>query len=177
MRNTGKGQKINCVKEMEPIEEKITEEVNQSISRWKHKEGNLIMVLHAVQGHYGYIPWNISKHLAVELSVPLARIYEVITFYNYFNLEPPADYTFSVCTGTACHLKGAPSIISELRKVLKIQPKSVYSVDRTYKLEEVRCIGCCGLAPAITVNGEVQGRIKPENLSAKVDDIAQNKNS
>ncbi len=162
---------------MEPIEEKVTGEVKKSVSRWKNKEGNLIMILHAVQEHYGYMPWNIAKFLASEMAVPMARIYEVISFYNYFNLEPPAEYTFSVCTGTACHLKGAPALITELKRVLKIQPRSAYSEDRLYKLEEVRCIGCCGLAPAITVNGEVQGRIKPEIVESKVEDLTKDEKS
>ncbi len=159
---------------MEPLEERVTEEVNQNINKWKDKEGNLIMVLHMIQEHYGYIPWNISKYLASELSVPLARIYEVITFYNYFNLEPPAEFTFAVCTGTACHLKGAPQILSELRKTLAIKAGGAYSEDRKYKVEEVRCIGCCGLAPAITVNGEVHGRIKAEKISSQVNDFTEN---
>lgn len=158
---------------MEPLEERVTDEINRDIRQWKDKEGNLIMILHMVQEHYGYIPWNISKYLSSELSVPLARIFEVITFYNYFNLEPPATYTFSVCTGTACHLKGAPQIISELRRSLKIQTGSSYSEDREYKVEEVRCIGCCGLAPAITVNGEVKGRIKPEMVEGILEDISK----
>jgi NADH-quinone oxidoreductase subunit E len=156
---------------MEATEEKVTPQVRQSLERWKDKEGNLIMVLHAIQEHYGYIPWNIAKYLAGELSVPLARIFEVITFYNYFNLEPPAEYTFSVCTGTACHLKGAPLILSEIRKELKIKSDTAYSDDRKYKIEEVRCIGCCGLAPAVTINGEVHGRIKAEEVSTKVNEL------
>ena len=156
---------------MEATEEKVTEQVRKSLKRWKDKEGNLIMVLHAIQEHYGYIPWNIAKYLATELSVPLARIYEVITFYNYFNLEPPARFTFSVCTGTACHLKGAPQILSELRKELKIVTGTAYSEDRNFKLEEVRCIGCYGLAPAITINGEVHGRIKTEDIPARVQEL------
>ena len=158
---------------MEATEEKVTDQVRQSLERWKDKEGNLIMVLHAIQEHYGYIPWNIAKYLASELAVPLARIYEVITFYNYFNLEPPAEYTFAVCTGTACHLKGAPLILTELRKELNIRMDTAYSEDRKYKLEEVRCIGCCGLAPAININGEVHGRIKTEEISTRVNDLTR----
>jgi NADH-quinone oxidoreductase subunit E len=149
---------------MEKLHEEITDEVRAILTKWKPKEGNLIMILHGVQQHYGYVPWNISKFLASELSVPLARIFEVVTFYNFFNLEAPADFKISVCTGTACHIKGAPALLQGLKKQLKINPRAQYSEDRKYKVEEVRCVGCCGLAPAIVVNEEVFGRLKPEDI-------------
>ena len=161
---------------METIQEEITDELKAIIETWKPVEGNLIMILHDVQQHYGYVPWNISKYLANELSVPLARIFEVITFYNYFNLEPPADYKISVCTGTACHLKGAPSIYQNLRSQLKIAPSNAYTDDRKFKVEEVRCVGCCGLAPAIVVNEEVHGRLKPEDTKEILNNILDGNN-
>jgi NADH-quinone oxidoreductase subunit E len=160
---------------MEALQEKITDELNAIIERWKSEEGNLIMILHGVQEHYGYVPWNISKFLANALSVPLARIYEVITFYNYFNLEPPADYKISVCTGTACHLKGAPAIYQGLRRKLGISQSSLYTEDKKYKVEEVRCVGCCGLAPAIVVNGEVHGRLKPDDVEEVLSNLSEEK--
>jgi len=156
---------------MESTKEEITDKLKEILETWKPVEGNLLMVLHDVQEHYGYVPWNISKFLASELSVPLARIYEVITFYNYFNLEPPADYKISVCTGTACHLKGAPSIYQKLKSQLKIAPSKQYTDDRKFKVEEVRCVGCCGLAPAIVVNEHVHGRLKPENTQEILEKI------
>ncbi len=149
---------------METIKEELAPEVYEIIEKWKNKQGNLIMILHAIQGHYGYIPRNIAMFLSEQLSIPLARIYEVITFYNFFNLEPPADFTISICTGTACHLKGAPTILESFKKKLNIKVSENYSIDRKYKVEEVRCIGCCGLAPAIMVNGEVIGKVKPEQV-------------
>jgi NADH-quinone oxidoreductase subunit E len=142
---------------METLHEEVSDELRTILDKWKPKEGNLIMILHGVQQHYGYIPWNISNFLANELSVPLARIFEVITFYNFFNLEAPADYKVSVCTGTACHIKGAPKLLQGLKRKLGISPNSQYTEDRKYKVEEVRCVGCCGLAPAIVVNEEVLG--------------------
>jgi NADH-quinone oxidoreductase subunit E len=156
---------------METLHEEITDEVRAILTKWKPKEGNLIMILHGVQQHYGYVPWNISKFLASELSVPLARIFEVVTFYNFFNLEAPADFKISVCTGTACHIKGAPALLQGLKKQLKISPKGQYTEDRKYKVEEVRCVGCCGLAPAIVVNEEVFGRLKPEDIEPTLERI------
>lgn len=162
---------------MDVLHEEVTDELKAIIDRWKPEEGNLIMILHSVQEHYGYVPWNISKFLANALSVPLARIFEVITFYNYFNLEPPADYKISVCTGTACHLKGAPTIYQGLRRQLGIGTDSLYTEDRKYKVEEVRCVGCCGLAPAIVVNGEVHGRLKPDDVKEIIEKVEEEKES
>lgn len=146
----------------EPIDNKLKE----IIAQWKNEEGNLIMVLHAVQSHYGYIPYNVAEYVAEGLGIPKARIYEVTTFYNYFNLEPPAKNTIAICMGTACYLKGAPALIDAVKKEIKLPANAQYTEDRNYKLEEVRCIGCCGLAPVITVNGEVHGRIKPEEIAS-----------
>ena len=113
--------------------------------------------------------------LAGEIKIPLARIYEVITFYNYFRLEPPAEFTIAVCTGTACYLKGAPKIIAAFKKELNIPLNGKYSPDKKYKVEEVRCIGCCGLAPAITVNEEVFGKVNPDNVKDILEKAAASK--
>jgi NADH-quinone oxidoreductase subunit E len=162
---------------METLHEEITDEIKLILEKWRLKEGNLIMILHGVQQHYGYVPWNISKFLASELAVPLARIFEVITFYNFFNLEAPADYKISVCTGTACHLKGAPALLQGIKRQLGISQLSQYSEDRKYKVEEVRCVGCCGLAPAIVVNEEVHGRLKTEDIEATLERISDKENA
>ncbi len=162
---------------METLHEEVTDEIRAILDKWKPKEGNLIMILHGVQQQYGYVPWNISKFLASELSVPLARIFEVITFYNFFNLEAPADYKISVCTGTACHIKGAPRILKGLKRQLAIGQNNEYSEDRKYKVEEVRCVGCCGLAPAIVVNEEVFGRLKEEDLEPTLTRITEKENA
>jgi len=155
-------------------QEEITDEVKQIIKTWKDQEGNLIMIFHGIQNAYGYVPRNVAMFVSEELNIPLAQIYEVITFYNYFNQEPPAEYTFSICTGTACYLKGAPKIIEALRKKLNMKGDSAYSEDRKFKIDEVRCLGCCGLAPVITINGEIHGKVKPEDIDGLVDDLLKN---
>ncbi len=148
--------------------EQITPEIQQKLAYWKDKAGNTIMILHAIQNQYGYVPRNISMYLANELNVPLARIYEVLTFYNYFKLEPPADNTIQICTGTACYLKGAGKIVDEFKKVLGIKTNEVYTEDRKFKIEEVRCIGCCGLAPVVSINEEIAGRLTPAQVAEMV---------
>jgi NADH-quinone oxidoreductase subunit E len=153
--------------------EHITPEIEAKLKQWKNKAGNVIMILHAIQDSYGYVPRNISMYLANELDVPLARIYEVLTFYNYFKLEPPADNTIQICTGTACYLKGAGKIVEEFRKILGIKPNESYTEDRKYKIEEVRCIGCCGLAPVVNINEDIVGRLKPEQVNEMIQKLQQ----
>ena len=146
----------------------ITDSLKKIVEEWRGREGNLIMIFHAIQKEYGYIPRNVAIYVSESLNVPLARIYEIITFYNYFNLEPPAANTVSVCMGTACYLKGAEDILVSFKKEMGIKGSSNYSEDRKYKIEEIRCIGCCGLAPVITFNGEVIGRVTLEDVPSIV---------
>jgi NADH-quinone oxidoreductase subunit E len=138
-------------------------EIKQLIQKWKNKEGNLIMILHEVQNHHGYIPRGLSLELSKELKMPLARIYEVITFYNYFKLVPPAKHHISVCMGTACYLKGAPEILKEIKNILHVE-EGHSTADGNFHLDIVRCLGCCGLAPVIMIDGKVHGKIKKSDI-------------
>jgi NADH-quinone oxidoreductase subunit E len=131
--------------------------------KWKNKEGNLIMVLHEIQNHFGYIPRSIAMNLSDVIDVPLARIYEVITFYNYFKLEPPGKFNIAVCMGTACYLKGAPDILNEIKERFGIDIGQT-TADGAFHLDAVRCLGCCGLAPVMAVNGEIHGKVKKNQV-------------
>lgn len=138
--------------------EQLDEKLKSLIGEWKDKEGSLIMVLHAVQNHFGYVPREVSLQLSRLLEVPLARIYEVITFYNYFKLEPPGKHKISVCLGTACYLKGAPVILEEVKSILSINEGET-TKDGMFHLDVVRCLGCCGLAPVMMVDDKVYGKV------------------
>lgn len=131
--------------------------------KWQSKRGSLIMILHEIQGRCGYIPRAVAMKLANVIDVPLARIYEVITFYNYFKLSPPGKFNISVCMGTACYLKGAADILKEIKERLDIEVGET-TPDGVFHLDEVRCLGCCGLAPVMTVNGEIHGKVKKEQV-------------
>ena len=143
--------------------QKLTNELISFINEWKSKEGNLIMVLHQVQEHYGYIPREIAFEVADLLDVPVAKIYGVITFYHLFKLTKPGRNRIAVCMGTACYLKGGEDIILELERQLGVGLNKV-TPDGEFSMEAVRCIGCCGLAPVMTVNGEVFGSVKIAQL-------------
>lgn len=143
--------------------QKLTPDLKTFIAAWKHKPGNLIMVLHRVQQSFGYIPREIAFEVADQLDVPLAKIYGVITFYNFFKLKQPGRNQIQVCMGTACYLKGGEDIIQEIEDFLGVGLNTVTS-DGLFSVEAVRCVGCCGLAPVMVINGEVYGKLKSEDL-------------
>ncbi len=140
-----------------------TDPVETAIKKWKKKKGSLIMALHDIQDREGYVPREASLKLASAMAVPLARIYEVLTFYNYFRLESPGKAVISVCTGTACFLKGAPDIISTLEEELRISEGETTD-DGLFHLQTVRCVGCCGLAPVVVINGKTYGKVQIPEL-------------
>lgn len=144
-------------------ESTLSEGILSFIDEWREKPGNLIMILHRVQEEYGYIPREIALALAQELDVPLAKIYGVVTFYHFFKLEKPGRNQISVCMGTACYLKGGEDLILELENLLGIGVNAVTD-DGEFSIEAVRCVGCCGLAPVLSVNGEVYGKVAKAKL-------------
>lgn len=136
------------------------------------------MALHEIQEVKGYVPWEDAAELAKGMGVPLARIYEVLTFYNFFKLEAPGKAVISVCTGTACYLKGNDKIIKEFEKQLGIR-EGESDAEGNFHLQSVRCVGCCGLAPVTVVNNKTYGRITLEDVKGIVDtwrtNLAENK--
>lgn len=146
---------------------KLTPELKAFVAEWKSKPGNLIMVLHRVQQSFGYIPREVAFEVADLLDVPLAKIYGVVTFYNFFKLKKPGRNQIQVCMGTACYLKGGEDIIQELQGILGVGLNTV-TPDGEFSVEAVRCLGCCGLAPVMVINGEVYGKVKTEDLQGIV---------
>jgi len=134
------------------------------IKKWKTKQGNLIMVLHRVQQEHGYISREAADKVADLLDVPLATIWGVVTFYHFFKLTKPGKHNIQVCMGTACYLKGGQAIIDELDKQLNL-PVGAVTEDGIFSLEAVRCVGCCGLAPVMTVGGEVFGKVTKDQVA------------
>ena len=144
----------------------VTPELAAFIREWKNKPGNLIMVLHRVQQTYGYVPREIAFDIAALLDVPLAKIYGVITFYNFFKTEKTGRNVIQVCMGTACYLRGGEDILLELEKQLGVGVNAT-TADGEFTIEAVRCLGCCGLAPVAVVNGVVHGKL----VKAKVEEL------
>ena len=128
------------------------------IEEWKTKPGNLIMVLHKVQEEFHYISREAADKVAEMLDVPLASIWGVVSFYHFFKLTKPGKHNIAVCLGTACYLKGGDKVIEAVEQNIGIGVGQVTS-DGKFSLESVRCVGCCGLAPVMTVSGEVFGKV------------------
>lgn len=141
-----------------------TQDIAALAEKWREKKGSLIMILHEIQNQYGYVPRDVSLKLSKLLDIPMARIYEVITFYNYFKLDPPGKYNISICLGTACYLKGGPELVEEVKSMLNVKEGQTTS-DGLFHLDVVRCLGCCGLAPVMMVNGEIHGKVKREEVA------------
>jgi NADH-quinone oxidoreductase subunit E len=145
------------------VEERAKKEINSLIQQWKGKDVNIIMILHEIQSRHGYIPRELALEISKELAIPLARIYEVVTFYNLFKLTPPAKHNISVCMGTACYLNGATQILDEIKNLLHINEGEA-TPDGQFYLDIVRCLGCCGLAPVIMIDGKVYGKVKKSDI-------------
>jgi NADH-quinone oxidoreductase subunit E len=150
-----------------PIPATTEDDVAAIARRWKDKRGSLIMALHALQDRYGYVPREAAMNLGEQMDVPLARIYEVLTFYNYFRLKSPGKHVVSVCMGTACYLKGAPQLLHQASEALGIAPGET-STDGEFHLQVVRCVGCCGLAPVATVDTELLAKVTGESLATRL---------
>ena len=158
---------VSKVTNTEQGQKTLTPELKAFISEWKSKPGNLIMVLHRVQQAFGYIPREVAFEVADALEVPLAKIYGVITFYNFFKLKKPGRNQIQVCMGTACYLKGGEDIVKELEGILGVGLNTV-TPDGEFSVEAVRCLGCCGLAPVMVINGEVFGKVLTKDLQGIV---------
>ena len=131
-------------------------------------KGELIRVLHTAQGIFGYLPKEVQIYVAQKLDVPVSKVYGVVSFYSYFTAEPKGEYKISVCLGTVCFVKGADKILAEFEKQLGIRAGQT-SKDLLFSLDGLRCVGACGLAPVVVVNGKVYGQFKLEQVSEVLD--------
>ena len=139
------------------------QELLSFIDEWKVKAGSLIMILHKTQETFGYISRPAAEYLSRLTGIPLARIYGVITFYHFFKTTKPGKHKISVCLGTACYLKGSQDLIDEVRGLLGIAEDGV-TADGQFSVDPVRCVGCCGLAPVLTVGTDTFGKLSKDML-------------
>ena len=134
------------------------------IEEYKGKEGNLLPVLQKAQEIYGYLPPEVQKTVALGLEVPEAEVFGVASFYAQFKLNPDGDIAIAVCLGTACYVKGSGQLADKVTEIVGLHPGETTS-DGKYSFEATRCIGACGLAPVMTVNGDVYGRLTPADVA------------
>jgi NADH-quinone oxidoreductase subunit E len=138
-------------------------ELTAFIDEWKVKPGSLIMILHKTQETFGFVSRAAAEKLSLLTGIPLARIYGVITFYHFFKTAKPGKHKISVCLGTACYLKGGQDMIDEIRSLLGLESDAV-TEDGQFSVDPVRCVGCCGLAPVLTVGTDTYGKLTKEAL-------------
>ncbi|GAB6154133.1 NAD(P)H-dependent oxidoreductase subunit E [Desulfosporosinus burensis] len=136
----------------------FVQKLDDYIDSLTHKKENLIGVLHYAQEIYGYLPDNVQWHIAQKLDIPSATVYGVVSFYSFFTMIPRGEHVVNVCTGTACFVRGADKLKEELENQLKIKAGET-TPDNLFTLETLRCVGACGLAPVMIVNGQVHGRM------------------
>lgn len=139
------------------------EQLRRALEELKHIDGPLMKAMQVAQDIYGYLPYEVQVRIAEALDVPLEEVYGIATFYAQFNLNPKGKHSVGVCLGTACYVKGSGKIIEKVEEILKLQPGQT-TEDRKFTLMATRCIGCCGLAPVMTVDDDVYGNLVPENI-------------
>ena len=139
------------------------DELEQIISANKHKKGALIPILNEAQKIFGYVPIEVQKKISENLDIALAEIYGVVTFYSQFTLQPKGKHAIGVCLGTACYVKGSQQVLERLKRELNIEVGET-TPDGKFTLEATRCIGACGLAPVMTINNDVYGRLVEKDI-------------
>lgn len=138
--------------------------VIREICRSYHNDkGEVISVLHKVQGQFGYLPEAVQEVVAHELNMPVAHVYGIVTFYSFFSMVPKGEHPISICMGTACYVRGAEKVLDEFKRQLKINVGETTS-DGKFSLNCLRCVGACGLAPVAMVGEKVYGRLTPDQV-------------
>jgi len=140
-----------------------SETLQRILDEFKGTQGPLIQVLHQAQDVLGYLPAEVQSAVADGLALPLSTVSGVVTFYNFFRTEPRGEHVISICTGTACHVKGADRMIDILRDVLGVGLEET-TQDRRFTVQGVRCIGACGLAPVMMIDDEVYGKLDRKRI-------------
>ena len=144
-------------------------QIEEIIARYKDEKTPLMMILSDIQNEYGYIPLDVQELISDKTGIPVAEIYGVVTFYSFFSLQPKGKYVIGVCLGTACYVKGSQQVIDKFSEILDIKPGET-SKDGLFTLDALRCIGACGIAPAITINGKVYPKVAVNQVPGIVEE-------
>ena len=143
--------------------------IKEICARYKNENTPLMMILSDIQNEYGYIPLEVQELVSKETGISVAEIYGVVTFYSFFSLTPKGKYVIGCCLGTACYVKGAQQVIDKFSEILKIKPGET-SEDGLFTLDALRCIGACGIAPAISISGTVYPKMTVDKVPALIEE-------
>lgn len=141
--------------------------IEEICNRYKNERTPLMMILSDIQNEYGYIPLEVQEIVSKHTGISVAEIYGVVTFYSFFSLTPKGKFVIGCCLGTACYVKGAQQVIDQFSELLNIQPGET-TKDSLFTLDALRCIGACGIAPAVTINGKVYPKMDPSQVEAVI---------
>ncbi len=143
---------------MAHLSEKAVKQINEIIERYRDERTPLMMILSDIQKEYGYIPLEVQEIVSEKTGISVAEIYGVVTFYSFFSLKPKGQFVIGCCLGTACYVKGAQQIIDKFSEILGINPGET-TEDGLFTIDALRCIGACGIAPAVSINGKVYPKV------------------
>ena len=143
---------------MAHLQQAAVDQINAICDRYANDKTPLMMILSDIQKEYGYIPLEVQELVSAKTGISVAEIYGVVTFYSFFSLTPKGKYVIGVCLGTACYVKGAQQILDKFSEIIGIKPGET-STDGLFTLDALRCIGACGIAPAVTINGKVYPKL------------------
>jgi NADH:ubiquinone oxidoreductase subunit E len=157
---------------MAKLSENAVKMIAEICDRYKDEKTPLMMILSDIQNEYGYIPLEVQELVSAKTGISVAEIYGVVTFYSFFSLEPKGKYIIGCCLGTACYVKGAQQVIDKFSEILKIKPGQT-TEDGLFTLDALRCIGACGIAPAVSISGQVHPKISPDRVAGIIEEIRQ----
>ena len=137
--------------------------IEEIVQEYRGERGNLMPIMQRISGQYNYLPVDLLRYIALELDIPLSHIYSIATFYNAFSLMPRGRHTIGLCRGTACHVRGSANILARIEQELGITEGGTTG-DLAFTIESVRCIGCCSIAPALRIDQETYGNVRPNQI-------------
>ena len=155
---------------MAHISDTAVAQINEICDRYAGENTPLMMILSDIQNEYGYIPLDVQEIVSKRTGISVSEIYGVVTFYSFFSLKPKGKYIVGVCLGTACYVKGAQQVIDKFSELLAIAPGET-TEDGMFTLDALRCIGACGIAPAVSINGKVYPKVEVSGIAKIIDDL------
>jgi NADP-reducing hydrogenase subunit HndA len=150
------------------IKEQDLNKIKEICEAHDNAPGELINVLQQTQEYFGYLPAEVQEAVAHELGISVAKVYGVVTFYSFFTMIPQGEYPISICTGTACYVRGADNVLQEVKRQLGIEVGET-TEDGKFSLNCLRCVGACGLAPVVLVGDKTYGRVAPDGVKEIID--------
>ncbi|MDR2867423.1 MAG: NAD(P)H-dependent oxidoreductase subunit E [Acholeplasmatales bacterium] len=149
---------------MSKLNPAAVKKIEKICMRYQGEKTPLMMILSDIQKEYGYIPLEVQEIVSEHTNLPVAEIYGVVTFYSFFSLTPKGKYIIGVCLGTACYVKGSQNVIDKFSEILGIMPGET-TQDGLFTLDALRCIGACGIAPAVSINGKVYPKVSLDSVN------------